>query len=132
MFTPGRSWAMTFTSRVASVIVRPSILIDLVFSKTLIRKARLIPGLFFYIFTPKLARAGSQVTKLRTRSQMPGASGSRVQGPSPALKPGVNAGHKKTRTKPGFLLWCFNPLNSNQSNNKYYYLPYLPIRFEPH
>jgi hypothetical protein len=43
-------------------MVRPSILIDLVFSKTLIRKARLIPGLFFYIFTDRVARAGSQVT----------------------------------------------------------------------
>ena len=71
MFTPGRSWAMTFTSRVASVMVRASILIDLVFSKTLIRKARLTLGFFF---TPKLARAGSQVT-------YPVASCNWVQGP---------------------------------------------------
>ena len=86
---------MIFTSRVANVMVRPSILIDLVFSKTLIRKARLTLGFFL--------RPSSHVPgrKLRTRSQMPGASGSRVQGPSPALKPGVKAGHKKTRTKPG-------------------------------
>ena len=67
---------MIFTSRVANVMVRPSILIDLVFSKTLIRKARLIPGLFFYIFTDRVARAGSQVTYL-----VANARSFRVQGP---------------------------------------------------
>ena len=73
---------MIFTSRVASVMVRASILIDLVFSKTLIRKARLTLGFFL--------RPSSHVPgrKLRTRSQMPGASGSRGRGLGPVLKPG--------------------------------------------
>ena len=65
---------MTFTSRVASVMVRASILIDLVFSKTLIRKARLTLGFFL--------RPSSHVPgrKLRTRTQKPGSSGARGQG----------------------------------------------------
>jgi len=70
---------MTFTSRVANVMVRASILIDLVFSKTLIRKARLIPGLFFYIFY-------AQARTCRVASYVPG----RKCPEAPGVKPGKN------------------------------------------
>ena len=83
MFMLGRSWARSFTSRVANVMVRKSIFIDISFLQKLNEKARLIPGLFFYIFY-------AQARTCRVASYIPGRKrpellgpGSRVQGLSP-------------------------------------------------
>ena len=67
---------MTFTSRVANVMVRKSIFIDISFLQKLNEKARLIPGLFFY----------AQARTCRVASYVPG----RKCPEAPGVKPGKN------------------------------------------